>query len=570
MAASKNRHTIPGSDRIPMPGAKAGKAADPEERIEVTVSLRSRVDNAAVEAEIYKQASKLPKDRVYLTREALAANQGAHPEDITKVEAFAHTHHLTVVESSIGKRSVKLAGRIGDLSKAFGVALKKYQSKTVTYRGRTGTLSVPAELAGIVEGVHGLDNRPAAKPHYRALGAKKSGKHRAPSSAAKKKPAAATPKNASDGSFSVLEIATLYGFPSGLDGSGQCIGLIELNTPLDPRIPTKNVGAGFTTSDLDKFFSKLGLATPTVVSVSVDGGGNIPILNPDADGEVTLDIEVAGAIAPGATIAVYFAPNTDKGFIDALNSAVHDTVRKPSVISISWGGPEDFSKETFRDGINRALSDAAQLGVTVCVAAGDSGSSDLDEQFSDGKPHADFPASSPFALGCGGTALQGSGTTITSETVWNGGRKGGATWGGVSNVCPIPSYQSGSSVPDSPTGTKGRGVPDVSGVADPATGYQVVIAGKTTPPMGGTSAVAPLWAGLIALINQKLAAAGKPPVGFLNPLLYGPLAGDLRDIVTDNNDIDGDLGNYSAKVGWDPCTGLGSPNGAKLLNDLTK
>jgi kumamolisin len=207
--------------------------------------------------------------------------------------------------------------------------------------------------------------------------------------------------------------------------------------------------------------------------------------------------------------------------------------------------------------------------VTVCVAAGDSGSSDLDEQDSDGRPHADFPASSPFALGCGGTALRGTGTTIESETVWNEGRNGGSTGGGVSNVFPLPSYQSGAHVPKSPSSKSGRGVPDVSGVADPATGYQVVIAGKTKPPMGGTSAVAPLWAGLIALINQKLAAAGKPTAGFLNPLLYGTLVGALRDIVTGDNDIDGNLSKYAAKAGWDPCTGLGSPNGAKLLSDLT-
>jgi kumamolisin len=570
MATSKKRHSIPGSERTPMPGARAVKAADPDERIQVTVAVRSRVSDAAAEAAMYKQARKLPRDRRYLTREELAENQGADPDDIAKVETFAQNHHLTVVEASPGKRAVKLAGRVADMNAAFGVSLKQFRSRAVSYRGRTGPVTVPAELAGVVIAVHGLDNRPAAKPRYRALGAKKSGKHPASGPPKKKKPGGVAPRNAPDGSFSVPEIAKLYGFPAGLDGTGQCIGLIELNSPADPRFPTQNVGAGYTTSDLNKFFSKLGLATPTVIAVGIDGGGNIPTVNPDADGEVTLDVEVAGAIAPGATIVVYFAPNTDKGFIDALGAAVHDTVHKPSVISISWGGPEDFSKKTFLDGISRALLDASQVGVTVCVAAGDSGSSDLDPQDADGQPHADFPASSPFALACGGTKMHGSGTTITSESVWNEGRDGGSTGGGVSNKFAIPAYQKGAKVPKSPSGKSGRGVPDVSGVADPLTGYQVVIAGKSKPPIGGTSAVAPLWAGLVARINQKLAAAKKPTVGFVNTLLYGgPLAGALRDIVKGDNDIDGNLNKYAAKAGWDPCTGLGSPNGAKLLNALT-
>jgi kumamolisin len=299
---------------------------------------------------------------------------------------------------------------------------------------------------------------------------------------------------------------------------------------------------------------------PSVTAVSVDGGANTP--GTDADGEVELDIEVSGTIAPGANIAVYFAPNTDQGFIDAITDAVHDTTRKPSVISISWGGPEDSWTAQSRTAMDAALQDAATLGVSVTIAAGDNGSTD---GAGDGQLHVDFPCSSPFALACGGTTLVASNGKITSETVWNEtSANEGAGGGGVSNEFALPTYQATAGVPANPeTKFVGRGVPDVSGNADPVTGYQVVVDGDKII-VGGTSAVAPLWAGLIALLNQSLGA----PVGFLNPTIYGLGEGPFRDITTGNNDDSG-LGFYSAKAGWDPCTGLGSPNGTALLDALT-
>jgi kumamolisin len=306
------------------------------------------------------------------------------------------------------------------------------------------------------------------------------------------------------------------------------------------------------------------------VAVGVDGGANKPGPDPNADGEVMLDIEVTGAVAPGAKIAVYFAPNTDQGFIDAVTTAVHDTVRKPSVISISWGAQEEAWTQQSLTAFDQALQDAAAMGVTVCCAAGDDGSSDIrDASQRDGKPHVDFPAASPFALACGGTKLLGTGTTISSEVVWNEGDSG--TGGGVSNQFARPAYQAHASVPKSPKGKTGRGVPDIAGDADPNTGYQVRLVGGQNAVIGGTSAVAPLWAGLVALLNQKLTTLGKPVIGFCNPFLYTSLsqsAAALHDITQGNNDIEG-LGKYKAKKGWDPCTGLGTPDGEKLLAALS-
>jgi kumamolisin len=460
-----------------------------------------------------------------MSRPQFAEEHGARPEDIALVEQFAHEYQLTVVDSSVAKRRVILAGTVENMTKAFGTDLHCYRINTSgpTFRGRTGAISIPGELEGAVVAVVGLDDRPVAKPHFRR----------------KKKPAAST-------TFTPPQVAALYKFPTGLTGEGQTVAIIEL-------------GGGYNTSDLQTYFKSLGVPEPSVTAVSVDGGTNSP--GSDADGEVMLDIEVVGAIATGANIAVYFAPNTDQGFLDAITDAVHDPTRKPSVVSISWGGPEDTWTQQSLTAMNNALQDAATLGVTVTVASGDNGSSDGE---TDRKLHVDFPASSPFALGCGGTTLKGSGSTITSETVWNEtANNEGATGGGVSIQFPLPSYQSSAGVPAQPqTKFVGRGVPDVSGDADPTTGYQIRFDGQNQV-VGGTSAVAPLWAALVALMNEQL---GKN-VGFLNPALYSLGEADFRDVTSGNND-DAGLGYYSAKKGWDPCTGLGSPNGAVLLKAL--
>jgi len=179
----------------------------------------------------------------------------------------------------------------------------------------------------------------------------------------------------------------------------------------------------------------------------------------------------------------------------------------------------------------------------------------------DGAAHVDFPASSPHVLACGGTRLESSQNRITKEVVWNHGAGLGASGGGVSETFPLPAYQANAKVPVSvnPPHFKGRGVPDISGNADPATGYQIRVDGRSAV-FGGTSAAAPLVAALTALINQQL---GKP-AGFLNTSLYAAAARKaLHDITTGNN------GAYTAGPGWDACTGLGSPDGQALLASLS-
>jgi kumamolisin len=525
----KNYVKIPGSERKPMKGATKTAAADPNEVMQATIVLRPRQSSANAEP-----LEALVARGGRLTREEYQARYGADPADVQTVLKFASSFGLALTKVDMGARTLTLTGKTSNFSKAFQVELAKYEHSGGSYRGRTGAISIPQELSDIIRSVHGLDNRPQAKPHFRL--AKNTKKARTAAAAAT--------------SYTAVQVAKAYNFPTGANGKGETVGIIEL-------------GGGYNQSDLSTYFSNLNISpVPSVVAVSVDGGTNSPTGDPNGpDTEVMLDIEVVGSVASGANIAVYFAPNTDAGFLDAINQAVNDTVNKPSILSISWGGPESSWTAQSLQSFNSALQAAAAVGVSVCVAAGDDGSTD---GVTDGEDHVDFPASSPYALACGGTTLKISGSTISSEVVWNDlSSNDGATGGGVSGTFPIPTWQANANVPPStnPSGFAGRGMPDVAGDADPATGYQIEADGQSFA-VGGTSAVAPLWAGLIALFNQS---QGKS-LGYLNPTLYqnvGESGGAFHDITSGNN------GDYKAAVGWDPCTGWGSPNGAALLTALS-
>jgi kumamolisin len=511
--------SLKGSERAAMPGARSLAAAESKERLEVSVLVRRRA-RSALAARVAEIASgRAPVQ--FWSRDEFAQRHGAEPADIAAVRTFAAQHGLVVVEEHPGRRTMVLSGTVAQFNAAFNVQLHHMSYAAGSYRGRTGAIHLPTELAGIVEAVLGLDNRPQAAAHFRLRRAASSGAI----------------------SYTPVQVAAAYGFPAAT-GQGQCIGLIEL-------------GGGYRPADIEDYFTGLDVAPPSVVAVSVDQGNNSPTGDANGpDGEVMLDIEVAGAIAPSASIAVYFAPNTDAGFLDAITTAIHDTTNQPSVISISWGGPESAWTAQAMTAMDDAFQAAATMGVTVCVASGDNGSSD---GVDDGQDHVDFPASSPFALACGGTSLQASGSGISSEVVWNDGAQGGSSGGGISNFFALPDWQSGASAVDNGGQSvvlSMRGVPDVSGNADPETGYEVRIDGADAV-IGGTSAVAPLWAGLVALINQL---AGNP-VGYLNPQLYQN-PGGMRDIISGSN------GDFDAAAGWDACTGLGSPNGEALAGIL--
>ena len=507
---------LTGSERVAMPGARVVAPADPTERLEVTVLVRRRAG-----AEFHARAAQLAAgygSAPYLTREEFAARHGADAADLAAVRAFAAAQGLIVVLEHAARRTVVLSGTVAQFNAAFNVQLQRMQHDSCSYRGRTGSIELPSSLDGVIEAVLGLDSRPQAEAHFRV------------------RPAASAAT-----AFSPTQVASLYGFP-GSTGLGQCVALIEL-------------GGGFRPADLDTYFKALGVGSPTVTAVSVDHAQNTPTGDANGpDGEVMLDIEVVGAIVPQATIAVYFAPNTDAGFLDAISTAIHDTTNKPSVISISWGGAESTWTAQAMTAMDDAFQAASTMGITVCIASGDNGSSD---GVTDGGDHVDFPASSPFALACGGTSLKATSSAISGEVVWNDGTNGGASGGGISSFFATPTWQTNLSAVTTQgkkTPLTQRGVPDVAGNADPETGYQVRVDGSASV-IGGTSAVAPLWAALIARVNQL---SGKS-AGLLNPQLY-PVPAGFRDITQGNN------GDFAAAAGWDACTGLGSPNGAALRN----
>jgi kumamolisin len=516
---------LSGSERNPVRGARLIHNSHPDQTIEVSVRIRSK---AEAKREELKNALAKPGFK-HMSRADFENTHGADPADLNQIKKFAQEFGLKVHETGteLARRTVMLSGTVANLQKAFNVELKEYSHPKGNFRGRVGAISVPTEYADIITGVFGLDNRPQVEPHFRRL----------PETPGIK-------AHSATASFDPNEVAHLYDYPA-VNGAGQCIGILEF-------------GGGFQLDDLSNYFSSLNITPePQVISVSNDGDTNSPGDPNGPDGEVMLDIEVSGAVAPGAKIVVYFAPNTDQGYLDAVTTAVHDSTNQPSVISTSWGGPESEWTSQALTNLDEAFQAAAAMGVTVCAAAGDNGSTD---GVNDGNNHVDYPASDPYVLGCGGTSLQASNGQIVSETVWDDLPNGGATGGGVSDVFPLPAWQSGFDVPAPTVQGGGRGVPDVSGDADPNTGYNILVDGENAV-IGGTSAVAPLWAGLVALINQQL---GKS-IGYLNPLIYAQAveAAGFHDITQGNN------GAFSAGPGWDACTGLGSPNGVPLESALT-
>lgn len=339
--------------------------------------------------------------------------------------------------------------------------------------------------------------------------------------------------------FSATELAKIYEVPN-LTGARTGIAIIEL-------------GGGYKQSDLTTYWNYLKLATiPNVYSIGINGASNQP--GSDADAEVTLDIEIIGGMCPNSNIYVYFAPNTDQGFYDAINAAINNTANPVSAISISWGAPENYWSLSTMNAMNSLFQSAASKGISVCVACGDNGSSDGESTGN----HADFPASSPWVLACGGTRLTCPNriysSASTSEIVWGTIPGNGATGGGFSTIFTRPSYQIQALV-NYPN--QWRGVPDVCGNADPASAWLIYLDGNFVL-IGGTSAVAPMWSAYLASIKYNK---------FINTTLYSIYATNesvVHDITVGNN------GAYSAAKNWDPASGLGSLSGTILTQELSK
>jgi kumamolisin len=520
--AEQSRVVLKGSEKAAAENAVHVKPTPAKAKVTVSVIVKRKEP-----LKINKRGGRA-NGPVRLSRSEYKKHHTADPDALKQVKAFAKEFNLNVEDDPTAaiRRTVQLTGTAADIQKAFGVELNQKTIEGVEYRVREGGIQLPASLTGSVLAVLGLDNRPQAKPHFRM-------RREEPKVGLQAADAPAQPS-----SYDPPQVAQAYQWPATASGAGQTIGIIEL-------------GGGYRTTDLTTYFKSLNLSSPAITAVSVDGGKNAPSTANSADGEVMLDIEVAGSVAPGANIVVYFTPNTDQGFTDAITTAVHDTTNNPSAISISWGGPESSWTAQAMTALDAACQSAAALGITITVAAGDNGSSD-----GASGNNVDFPASSPHVLACGGTELNWNGTSIVSEVVWNElANNDGATGGGVSNFFPLPSWQANSNVPAPSVSGGGRGVPDVAGDADPNSGYNIRVDGQNTV-VGGTSAVAPLWAGLVAVANQQLGTK----VGFIQPAIYAAkAAAAFNDITEGNNPA------FSAGPGWDACSGQGTPKASALI-----
>ena len=541
MQIPANFKALDSSDRKPRVGATRVGAADSKEVLTVSVRIRRRPDAPAL-PDPTNVAAKPRGKKNYISREGFAARYGASKADMDKIIQFAHAQGLEVVESSAARRTVVLKGTVEQMSKAFAVDLGVYESAKEKYRGREGAIYVPADIADIVEGVFGLDNRKMAEPQFKMNG----------------KFAGATSPAQATVPVTPPQVARLYGFPVSPKVSSQTIGILEFD-------------GGYKLSDVQLFYNSVGVPLPPIANVSINGVTNNP--NGSAAVETLLDIDVAGSAAPGAKIAVYFAEWSEQGWVDAITTAIHDTVNKPSVISISYGWPERRSIDHLSwslaaiKAVNATFQEAAAMGVTIMVSAGDHGS---DCGLGDGKAHVLYPGSDPLITSCGGTSLSNISGLNFTEHVWNDNDNDWITGGGVSDVFfpphfPLPTWQSSANVPGSANdGHKARAIPDIAGNADGASGYTLFQNGSSIGAVGGTSATAPLYAGLVALINADFGE----PVGYLNPKLYAAPSSVYRDINDGISNARGGAPGYKSGPGWDACTGLGSVNGVALQNAL--
>ncbi len=473
----------------------------------------------------------------FLTPDEFAARFAPTNEDYEALIAYAKSLGLTVTGSHANRVLLNVSGSSEVLEKAFNLRMHHYQkSSGRVFHAPDSDPEVPASITSLIHGIIGLDNHAVRRTYNRKKQLSQSSiePHAAPHGYPSGPGGGYAPSN-------LVTAYNLHGVPA--DGSNQAIALFEL--------------AGYQASDINTYTSHFGLPSAKLTNVLVDGGSSSGI-----DAEVTLDIELALALAPASQIYVYEGPNSDQGVLDTYNRIATDNLAKQ--VSTSWGMGEDLSSFRFLQAENSIFLQMAAHGQTIYAAAGDSGA--YDEYPNNQNLVVDDPASQPYVTSVGGTRLKvnASSGAYGSESVWNDGLSHRAGGGGISAVWPIPSWQQNVATVGSKTH---RNIPDVALHADSETGYAIYYDGQWTI-YGGTSCAAPLWAAFTALVNQERAAKQQSPLGFANPTLYSIA---LRSACAQNfHDITaGDNLHYSAHLGYDNASGWGSFNGANLFNSLT-
>lgn len=543
-----NTHVELDKSRRPLAsGARRVRDIDPHAHVEVTIALK---------APPLPSAEQMPGKAI--KPEEFARRYGAAPETIRKVEDALRSYGLHVEGISPTRRSLRVSGTAAAMEAAFKAGLGIYRSAAQgEFRGREGTLQVPAEIADLVTAVLGLDQRRVAR--RKAAGAARI--------------AVSTP-------LTPANLEAHYNFPPG-DAQNQSIAIAEFGAPLqsgDQLPPT------YFPTDVSQFCEEQGRAIPNIQTVPV----NLAPLSPaqyqslppnvrkavlELTTEVMMDVEIVAALCSAAKISVYYASFDQKGWVDLLERVTGD---QPVALSISYGLAEDSPdwEAAALQAINDALQAASMVGITVCVSSGDDGSGC---DMNDSRAHVEFPGSSPFVLSVGGTMLRPS---DQAEVVWwqspgwrTGNGNSGATGGGISTLFERPAWQKNVNIKSLNEGSiDGRVMPDVAALAGPPF-YELVLQGRSAPN-GGTSASAPMWAALIARIDAQLLPGKKQQ--FFAPLLYQALptggalgAAGCTDITVGNNASDPYPGEgYAAQKSYDAVSGWGVPNGAALLKLL--
>jgi kumamolisin len=529
-------------------GAQRIRDIDPNAHIEVTITLK---------APDLPPTDKMPKQP--LSAAEFAKLYGASPENIQKVEDALRSFGLRVEGVGATARSLRVSGSAAAMQSAFQAGLGVYHSaEQGEFRGREGSVSVPSEIADMVESVVGLDQRRVA---HRKAGT--------PSQAL-----ATTPLTPAD-------IEARYNFPPG-DCAGQKVAIAEFGSPLQSG---KFLPPAYFPDDVTAFCQEQKRPVPQVKTVPINIAplteAQLTTLPPqvanavlEETSEVMMDVEIVATLCPAASISVYYATWDQKGWLDLIERVTGD---QPVSLSISYGLAEDSPdwESVVQQAVNKALQAAAMVGITVCVSSGDDGSGC---NMPDTRAHVEFPGSSPFVLSVGGTMLSGGGAA-PQEVVWwqspgrrTGNGHSGATGGGVSAVFDRPAWQTQQISSINSGGIQGRIVPDVAAIAGPPL-YALILQGESAPN-GGTSASAPVWASLMARINAALPAGKRQR--FLAPLLYekgasGVILGaaGCKDITTGNNASHPNPGKgYKAGKGYDAVTGWGVPDGQRLLAEL--
>ena len=524
----------PGSFRAPVPGARIVGPPTGHEIIHAVLLLRSK-HGAGLAEQISAVTGSAARNRRFLTHEEMETQFGADAGDIALVEQFARVRGLWIVKSSAAQRLVVVAGASEHVSRAFGTTLEIYAVGSRSYRGRTGSVYIPKHLENIITGVFGLDNRPILEPNFRV----------------QDQEAARITGALQENIFSIPEMARLHDFPARLNGTGQCVGIVALNSPADKNEgePESLWAGGFDMADVEQHFTSLSMPRPGIATVPVLGGGNRPGSNMSVDAAVTLDVEVAGAAAPGARQAVYMAPNTTAGLLCALKEAIYDRQNAPSVIAVSWSAPE--GSPAWTPGIMRALADtiaeAALLGITVCC-----GLPPISERAGALAPQ--FPASSPLTLACGVSATAWSFAFRAAPN--QAGAKAETAEGSDSRCFPRPSYQ------HLLAPASGRLTPDISATSSVLCAFRITLGKKQVLVSATSTSLAAFWSALIAQCNQ----GARIRSGFLTPLLYEDRAASTF------------IGKAGAKPAtpandppartWTPTAGLGTPSGVRLLELL--